>query len=85
MQPHTQGTISLGPSTNCQGSHKFYNLTSAKVIVRRSWTIIPMHDGVIARVNQLGADQPQLLTFYNQQNREIGDVDKAEPIEDSLA
>ena len=33
MQPRTQGAISLGPSTNRQGSQKFYNLTTARVIV----------------------------------------------------
>jgi hypothetical protein len=40
---------------------------------------------VIAQVNKLGANQPQLLTFYDRKNREIGDVDKAEPLEDSPA
>ena len=44
-----------------------------------------MNDGLIAWVNQLGADQPLLLTFYNQLNWEIRDVDKAEPIEESPA
>ena len=85
MEPRTQGAISLGPSTNRQGSQKFYNLTTARVIVRRSWTVIPTNDGVIVQVNKLGADQPQLLTFYDRQNREIGDVDEAEPLEDSPA
>ena len=60
-------------------------MTTGKVIVRRSWNIIPTNDSGIARVNILGADQPQLLTFYDRLNQEIGDVDKAEPIEDSPA
>jgi hypothetical protein len=85
MEPRTQGAISLGPSTNRQGAQKFFNLITARVIVRRYWTIIPTNDGVIARVNRLGADQPQLLTFYNRLNREIRDQDTAEPIEDSPA
>ena len=85
MEPRTQGAISLGPSTNQQGAQKFYNLTTAKVIVRRSLTIIPTNDGAIAQVNRLGADQPQLLTFYDQLNGEIGDVDEGEPIEDNPA
>ena len=48
MEPRTQGAISLGPSTNRQGSQKFYNLITARVIIRRSWTVIPTNDGVIA-------------------------------------
>ena len=60
-------------------------MTTAKVIVQRSWTIIPTNDGVIARVNRLEADQPQLRTFYDRLNQEIGDVDEGEPIEDSPA
>ena len=60
MEPRTQGAISLGPRTNCQGAQKFYNSTTAKVIVQRSWTIIPMNDCLIAQVNPFGAYQPQL-------------------------
>jgi hypothetical protein len=85
MEPRTQGAISLGPSTNCQGSQKFYTLTTSKVIVQRSWNVIPTNGGAIARVNLLAADQPLLLTFYNQLNQEIGDVDTEKPIEDSPA
>ncbi len=44
-----------------------------------------MNDGVIAQVNRLGADQPTLLTFYDRLNQDIGDVDEAEPFEDSPA
>jgi hypothetical protein len=68
MAVQTQGAISLGPSNSWQGAHKFYTLMTGKVLVRRSWNVIPMTDGVIAQVNQLGADQPQFLTFYDQNN-----------------
>ena len=40
---------------------------------------------MIAQVNRLGVDQPKLVTFYDQQNREIGDVDEVEPVEDNPA
>ena len=40
---------------------------------------------MISRVNKLGADQSKLLTFYDRNNREIGDVDEAELVEDSPA
>jgi hypothetical protein len=85
MEPRTQGAISLGPSTNRQGSQKFYTLTTSKVIVQRSWNVIPTNGGEMTRVNLLGADQPLLLTFYNRLNQEIGDVDMTKPIEDSPA
>jgi len=57
-------------------------LTTEKVIVRRSWDVIPTSDGVILQVNKLGAYQPQLLSFYDRLNQEIGDEDAKEPIED---
>jgi hypothetical protein len=68
MAARTQGAISLGPSNNWQGAQKFYTLTTGKVVVQRLWNVIPMTDGVITQVNQLGANQSQLLTFYDQNN-----------------
>ena len=65
MEPRTQVAISLGPSTNRQGAQKFYKLTTSKVIVQRSWTLIPTSDVVNEQVNLLGADQPLLLKFYD--------------------
>ena len=44
-------------------------------IVRRSWTVIPIPDVVIARVNALGMDQPEMLTFTDRQGRPIGDIE----------
>jgi hypothetical protein len=85
MAAQTQGAISLGPSNNWQGAQKFYTLTTGKVVVRRSWNVIPMTNSVIAQFNQLRADQPQLLTFYDQNNQEIGDEDAIEPNEDTAA
>ena len=75
MAARTQGAISMGPSKNKQGGQVFFNLTAAKVISRRSWTVIPMPSTVIARVNELATNQPQLLTFYDRTGREIGDLD----------
>jgi hypothetical protein len=44
-----------------------------------------MMDSVIMQVNQLGADPPQLLTFYDQNNQEIRDKNATEPNEDTAA
>jgi hypothetical protein len=70
-----QGAISMGPSKNRQGGQVFFTLTTVKVVVHRSWNIIPMPAVVIARVNELAAEQPTLLTFYDRSSREIGDSD----------
>ncbi len=76
MAACTQGAISLGPSGNIQGGHKFFSLTTGRVINRRSWNIIPMLNTVIMRINKLGEGQPKLLIFHDRGGHEIGDMDK---------
>jgi hypothetical protein len=71
----TKGAISLGTSGNLQGGFKFMALNSGKKIVRRSWDVIPMPDLVINRVNALGRDQPQHMTFTDRHGCLIGDVE----------
>jgi hypothetical protein len=71
----TKGVISLGPSGNIQGGFKFMALNSIKKIVRRSWDVIPMPDLVIDRVNTLGRDQPQKMTFTDRHGCLIGDIE----------
>jgi hypothetical protein len=71
----TKGAISLGPSGNLQGGFKFMAFNSGKKIVRRSWDVFHMPDIVIDRVNALGRDQPQHVTFTNRHGRLIGDVE----------
>jgi hypothetical protein len=50
-------------------------LNSGKKIVRRSWDVIPMPDVVINRVNELGKDQPSIMTFADRHGRLIGDIE----------
>jgi hypothetical protein len=71
----TKGMISLGPSGNLQGGFKFLALNSGNKLVHRSWDVIPMPDLVIDRVNALGCDQPQHMTFTNRHGRLIVDVE----------
>jgi hypothetical protein len=68
----TKGEIFLGPSGNLQGGLKFMALNSGKKIVRHSWDVIPMTDVVINRVNELGKEQPRLMTFTDRHGRLIG-------------
>jgi hypothetical protein len=71
----TKGAISLGPSGNIQGGFKFMALNSGKKIVRCSWDLIPMPDVVINRVNELGKDQPSIMTFTDRHGHLIGDME----------
>jgi hypothetical protein len=50
-------------------------LNSGKKIVRRSWDVIPMPDIMIDRINTLGRDQPQKMTFTDRHGRLIGDIE----------
>lgn len=70
------GAICLGPTGNLQGSYKFLNLQTGKLITRRKFTPLPIPQNVIDRVNTLEkADkQRELLTFYDRQGHPIGDV-----------
>lgn len=55
-----------------------------KKIVRRSWTVIPTPDIVVARVSTLGNDQPQQLIFVIG-DMEIPGVDDDDKMEDNFA
>jgi hypothetical protein len=50
-------------------------LNYGKKIVRRSWDVIPVPDVVINRVNELGKDQPSIMTFTDRHGRLIGDME----------
>ena len=71
----TRGAISLGRSGNLQGGFKFMALNTGMKIARRTWDVIPMPDLVIARVNELGSNQPALMTFTDRHGRLVGDLE----------
>jgi hypothetical protein len=73
QKARTRGAISLGPSGNIQGGHKFMALDTGKKVTRNSWDVLPAPDLVIARVETLANDQPELLTFTDCHGRLIGD------------
>jgi hypothetical protein len=75
MNPRVKGAIALGPSGNIQGGYKFMTLNTGQKIVRRNWDVVPMPDMVIDRVNALGKEQPELLTFTDRHGRLIGDIE----------
>ena len=71
----TMGAICLGPSGNIQGGYKFMSLKTQRKVIRRNWDSIPMPDTVIARVNEIAKDQPELFTFTDRKGRAIVDVE----------
>ena len=71
MAQRTQGAISLGPSGNAQGGHKFFTLTTRKVVTRWAWTELPASVAVIERVALLAKSMPALPIFTDRAGRVI--------------
>jgi hypothetical protein len=74
MVARTQGAILLGPSRNAQGGHKFFTLTTGKVVTRWAWTELPTSVAVIERVHLLAKGMPALPNFTDCAGCVIGDV-----------
>lgn len=51
MEARTVGAIALGPTGNYQGGYRFLNLSTWRVINRRSWTELPMPQDIIQQMN----------------------------------
>ena len=68
--------ICLGLKGNLQGSYKFLNLWTSKMISHHDFTPLPMPQEVIDCVNRLRAldKQPELLTFFDQLGQDVGDL-----------
>jgi hypothetical protein len=77
MQSRTTGAIALGPYGNEQGGYKFLSLTTGRVIVRRSWTSLPVPAEVVNSVAALAAKEVQIeegLIFRDGNMNEILDI-----------
>ena len=75
LADRTLGAISLGPSRNAQGGHKFFTLNMSWVITCQSWDVNAMPKSVVDRVNFIGRDQPIQPVFLNRAGNPIGDGD----------
>jgi Reverse transcriptase (RNA-dependent DNA polymerase) len=64
LRSRTTGAIALTPTNNAQGDYFFLSLVTGKRLSRHQWTVIPMPDSAIARVEELAAaqDQPWIQT-----------------------
>ena len=57
LTPRTSAAIALCPENNLQSSYLFLNLTTWKVVARRSWTEVPMSQLIIDQVNEKGREE----------------------------
>jgi hypothetical protein len=57
MPSHTTGAIALRPIGNAQGGYLFMSLTSGQHLNRYNWTVLPMPQDLINRVNILARRQ----------------------------
>jgi hypothetical protein len=53
MASRTTGAISLGSTGNIQGTYRFMSLRTGDIIVRRTWTELPIPSEVIDRMTEL--------------------------------
>ncbi len=75
LAERTLGAISLGPSGNAQGGHKFFSLNTSRIITCWSWDVIPMPKFVVDMVNYIGRDQPIQPVSLDRTGNPIGDGD----------
>ena len=61
MKSRTRGALALYPVGNSQGSVKFFDLATQKIITRTSWTEIPLSNEVIEYINSLSQAEGQRL------------------------
>ena len=50
------------------------SLNTSRILRRRAWTVLPMPQSVIDRVNAMASDQPRLITFVDKHGIKIGDI-----------
>ncbi len=63
----------LGSSGNLSGGQVFLALDTSHTVSRHQWVALPMPPMDIDLVNCLGWCEPAMLTFTNQQGRDLGD------------
>ena len=70
MRSRTTGAIAMGPSSNYQGGVIFFSLTTGKDLDRsgNDFTIAPMPDDAIQRVEHMAAESPNGLLFADRHN-----------------
>ncbi len=73
LAPRTRAATLLGSLGNLSGGQVFLALDTSHTIIRQQWVALPMLPTVIDCVHLLGQRKPTMLTFTDQQGRDIGD------------
>ena len=88
MQTRTTGAINLGTTGSIQGTHRFYNLHTGEIIVRRNWTELPIPNKVIQRLEELAyaevesGGEHELYNFYDKDEDDEEKEDEQQQIVD---
>ena len=61
LRARSTGAIALTPTGNAQGDYYFMSLATGKKVSRHSWTVLPITDTAIARVEKIALHQKQPL------------------------
>ena len=85
MKERTIGAIVMGPNQNLQGGVRFLNLNSGRILEqsRNDYTLLPMPEEVISRVEQMGRTNPEGLEFANRNGEPIDDNPEEQIFEES--
>jgi hypothetical protein len=59
LRSRTTGAITLNHTGNTQGDYHFMSLITGKRLSRHQWTVLPISDATIARVEELAAIEQQ--------------------------
>ena len=59
VKARTTGAIALTPTGNAQGGYYFMSLATGRKLSRQQWDVLPMPDGVIAAVEEMGRIEQQ--------------------------
>jgi len=84
MISRTTGAISLGSVGNMQGTYHFMSLRTGDIIVRRTWTELPMPAEVIDRVMELTTNEGEYEDDLDELEAEPNDDDPREINEDEV-
>jgi hypothetical protein len=77
MSSRTTGAISLGSVNNVQGTYRFLSLRTGEIVVRRTWTELPIPSEVIDRVTELTTNETDYMDYQN----ELDELDQAEELD----
>jgi len=71
MEPRTTEGIAMGPVGNIQGTQKFYDLKTSRIIKRKEFTVMPMPDSIMDLIIQHGERDKQgnKLNVRNRKNQ----------------